>query len=138
MTNTAMKLRNVLCAGLILLGISQGCGSSEDGPVMAPVKGKVTIDGTPIPKGDIVLEPVDGKGRAAAGVIQEGSFEFSSPVGKKKVMIFASRKTGAKGDFGEDVMESYIPEKYNTNSELTGEVTSGAENEFTFDLKEAQ
>ncbi|MEQ9067108.1 MAG: hypothetical protein RLO18_10305 [Gimesia chilikensis] len=134
MTVRKKKVFYVACL-LLLCGICQACGSS-DGPVMAPVKGDVTIDGTPLPQGDIIFEPADGKGSASAGVIQQGHFEFSSSVGRKKVLIFASRKTGKKGDFGEDVMESYIPKKYNTDSELIGEVSPDADNKFVFHLEQ--
>lgn len=116
--------------------VLQGCGTSDSGPVMVPIKGTVKIDGTPVPKGDIIFEPADGQGPAAAGVISEGQFEFEAPVGMKKVMIFASRKSGKKGrDFGEDLMESYIPTKYNTESELQENVDPDAENQFQFDLQ---
>ncbi|MFH1300311.1 MAG: hypothetical protein ABIK07_04555 [Planctomycetota bacterium] len=132
MTDSVLKPLTILCFFIVL----QGCGTGNDGPVTAPVKGTVMIDGTLVPKGDIIFEPADGQGPAAAGVIKEGAFEFTSPVGMKKVMIFASRKSGKKGrDFGEDIMESYIPEKYNTDSELKENVITGAGNEFQFDLK---
>lgn len=114
----------------------QGCGSSDSGPAMVRVKGTVQFDGAPIPKGDIIFEPADGNGPTAAGVILEGKFEFDSPVGTKKVMIFASRKSGKKGrDFGEDLMESYIPAEYNTESELQEKVDANSENQFQFDLQ---
>tara|TARA_R110002095_G_scaffold174863_2_gene152230 strand:- start:2694 stop:3098 length:405 start_codon:yes stop_codon:yes gene_type:complete len=132
MMDSILKPLTMLCFLVVL----QGCGRGNDGPEMASVKGTVKIDGAPVPKGDIIFEPADGTGRAAAGVIENGVFQFNSPVGLKKVMIIASRKTGKKGkDFGEDLMESYIPKKYNTESELKEKVSPGSENEFEFDLK---
>lgn len=114
-----------------------GCsGDGDDGPKMVTVKGTVSFDGKPIPVGNLIFEPADGAGRAAAGEIKDGKFEFQSPLGLKKVIVSASRKTGKKGEeFGEDLMESYIPEKYNTRSELTESVQENAENVFQFDLK---
>ena len=103
---------------------------------MVEVKGTVSLDGETIPAGDIIFEPVDGMGPAGAGQIQEGKYVFQCPVGTKKVIISASRKTGKKGkDFGEDIMESYIPAKYNTETELLENVSQETENEFHFALK---
>ncbi|WP_417383068.1 hypothetical protein [Gimesia sp.] len=103
---------------------------------MVEVKGTVSLDGATIPAGDIIFEPVDGMGPAGAGQILDGKFIFQCPVGPKKVIISASRKTGKKGkDFGEDIMESYIPAKFNTESELQEKVSKDSENEFHFTLK---
>lgn len=103
---------------------------------MVTVKGTVSLDGDSIPAGDIIFEPADGAGPAGAGQIREGSFDLQCPVGAKKVIISAARKTGKKGkDFGEDIMESYIPAKYNTETELLENVSPETENEFHFALK---
>lgn len=132
MLDSVIKSLIMLC----VLVFAQGCGAKDEGPVTALVKGTVKIDGAPIVKGDIIFEPADGQGPAAAGVITEGQFEFESPVGTKKVMIYASRKSGKKGsDFGEDLMESYIPEKYNAKSVLEKTIVPGSENEFQFALQ---
>ena len=125
---------------LILLQVPvliSGCsGDADDGPKMVTVKGTVSFDGKPIRLGNMIFEPADGAGRTSAGEIKEGDFEFQSPLGLKKVIISASRKTGKKGkEFGEDKMESYIPEKYNTKSELTENVQADAENVFHFELQ---
>lgn len=84
----------------------------------------------------MIFEPADGTGRSAAGEIKEGKYEFQSPLGLKKVIISAYRKTGKKGkEFGEDLMESYVPAKYNTKSKLTENVQFDHSNVFHFELK---
>ncbi|EDL60766.1 hypothetical protein PM8797T_26400 [Gimesia maris DSM 8797] len=122
---------------LLNLSVITGCGSQgNSGPEMVEVKGTVSLDGNSIPVGDIIFEPADGAGPAAAGQIREGKFDVQCPVGTKKVIISAARKTGKKGkEFGEDIMESYIPAKYNTESELQENVSQDSENEFHFVLK---
>lgn len=121
----------------LLLPVFSGCGNQgSEEPVFVTVKGSVSLDGDSIPVGDIIFEPADGAGPAAAGQIQAGKFDLQCPVGTKKVIISAARKTGKKGkDFGEDIMESYIPAKYNTESELQENVSQDSENEFHFVLK---
>jgi len=123
---------------LFIVSALIGCMRGSDSPDTVVVRGTVSIDGQPIPLGNIDFEPVDGLGRSCSGVIEGGKFEFRSPIGHKKVMIFASRKSGKKGEeFGNDLMESYIPEKYNTNSSLTATVAERGENRFLFELQSA-
>lgn len=120
---------------VVLLLIAVGC-TTKGLPGTAVVRGTVSIDGELIPLGNIDFEPSDGSGRTSSGVIKDGKFEFRSPIGHKKVMIFASKKTGRKGEeFGNDLMESYIPEKYNTKSSLTATVMERGENQFVFELQ---
>ncbi|HAH44356.1 hypothetical protein [uncultured Gimesia sp.] len=139
--STIFKLRMIqfypVFLFLLFLPIFTGCGNQGSaGPEIAAVKGTVSLDGDSIPVGDIIFEPADGAGPAAAGQIREGKFELQCPVGTKKVIISAARKTGKKGkDFGEDIMESYIPAKYNTETELLEKVSPDTENEFHFALK---
>ena len=124
-----------LIASFSLLVLTMGCGRSGEVPFTITVKGTVTVNGTPLTVGNIVFEPADGVGSSSAGEISEGKFEFQSSTGSKIVIISASRKTGKKGEeFGEDIMESYLPEKYNTQSELTEMVRQADENNFNFEL----
>lgn len=107
-------------------------GCSEAPPNMA--SGVVTMNGTPIEKGEIMFHPIDGKGTVAAGPIVNGAFSIECSPGEKKVSITAIKEQGLAPD-GLPNYVSYIPKKYNTETTLTSKVEAGGENKFTFDLK---
>jgi len=124
---------------LLLLGafgcFLPGCGGS--GPL--PVSGTVTLDGQPLPSGDILFEPVDGTTSSDGGTIKDGKFSFTSKPGKMKVKIVALREAPGpplKGAMGEPLpnTQQYLPAKYNTATELTAEVKKGGDNKFDFAL----
>jgi hypothetical protein len=118
-----------LCATVVLLTIA-GCGDGTHS-----VSGTVTFEGKPVSTGSITFEAADGGPGVASSGIKDGKYELRSKAGKKKVVITAFRpKPGAEKD-PQPPTEEYIPEKYNTKSELTAEVTAGGENRFNFDLK---
>jgi hypothetical protein len=127
-------LLTACCLGLI------GCGG-EDGPKTASISGKVTFDGEPLPKGEIILRPADGgTGRSDAGTIENGEFTFESTLGKKRVEIRAMRtvagaveQTLETGETGTE-LEQYIPQQFNDKSTLEAEVTEDGENTFDFPL----
>lgn len=134
-----------LC-GLLL---TAGCG---DGISRGNVKGKVTFDGVPVLSGTIVFVPAEGTDAPSSGAAIEAGEYITTPdlgpaVGKYRVEITAHRvgetievagaagaTSGPSGGGKVDKMEMYIPAKYNTNSELTYEVTPG-ENVKDFDLQ---
>jgi hypothetical protein len=115
----------------MLFLIAAGCGKS--GPEVAPVKGRVTLDGRPLSTVDIVFQPENGKPPATSRTDEEGNYELlykrgqnGAPVGQHTVRIA----------FTSGVVKNppSIPAKYNTASELKREVKSGS-NEIDFDLK---
>jgi len=118
---------------VLLFILMVGCGQS--GPTLYKVSGTATLDGTPLPTGDIVLDPTDGIGPSAAGRIVDGKFELKATSGPKRVDVRAMRETGQPGLYGEAEVEPIIPPKYNTNSELTTEVKADGPNTMTLDLK---
>jgi len=96
------------------------------------------MDGAPVPDGDVIFLDAANSAAPYAGKIQDGKFEFESTEGKKRVEIRASRMKklpkGQEGAMGEtEAPVEYIPEKYNSASTLTADVTSG-ESEFDFPL----
>ncbi|MEO8497724.1 MAG: hypothetical protein ABI614_21875 [Planctomycetota bacterium] len=114
-----------------------GCGPS--GPTTYPVKGTVTLDGTPVEAGDVIFLDAGNQLAPYAGKIQNGQFEFQSSEGKKRVEIRASRMEklppGQQGAMGEtEAAVDYIPERYNLNSELTAEVKQGGQSDLEFPL----
>ena len=110
-----------------------GCGESKD-PVY-PVTGTVTYDGTPVENGSIVFDPADGKGVSAMAGIVNGEISGEVPAGEKILRISAVRTNGKKDQYGEEVTESFIPEKYNLKSDLKETVSADGENKFVIELK---
>jgi hypothetical protein len=109
-----------------------GCGGGEK---TYKVSGTVTFDGKPVESGTISFESAAGGAGVASSGITGGKYELQSKAGKKKVQITASRPLPGKEKEPTPPMESYIPVKYNTMTELTKEVSASAENRFDFDLK---
>jgi hypothetical protein len=115
------------------LALPLGCGPSG-GAHTYPVTGTVTLGGSPIAEGSIVFDPADGQGSAAMGGIQGGQFTATVPAGEKIIRISAVRTTGETDQYGEPVTESYIPAKYNTDSEIRRTVNPGEANKFDIAL----
>lgn len=111
----------------------QGCGKSDQIPTYS-VTGSVTMGGQPIEKGSIVFDPVDGRGTAAMGGIENGQFTAQVPAGEKILRISAVRTTNEKDQYGELITESYIPAKYNLESEIKKTVKPNEENKFDLAL----
>ena len=106
-----------------------GCGSGKEGPALYPVAGEVTLNGTPLPEGDIIFRPADGSGHSYAGKIVDGKFTVEVEAGKKTVEITARQEIPGKtreDNPGEIVTETQqvVPEKYNVNTELTADVSA--------------
>jgi hypothetical protein len=104
---------------------------------MYPVRGVVTIDGQPLPEGNILLIPTNGIHGPEPGVIRDGKYDLKATEGKKKVEISASKilPNGARGAGGEPVPEEYLPQRYNMSSELTAEVSPSNNNVVNFQLQ---
>jgi len=58
------------CLVVITLGLGS-CG----GPPQAAARGRVTVDGRPLPHGTIAFLPADGKGPTAGGIVTNGDYE---------------------------------------------------------------
>jgi hypothetical protein len=107
-----------------------GCGGHE----RLAIKGKVTINGTPMDLGMITFKPDDpAEGRTSVGgKVTNGNYFLDAtrgPLpGKYRVQISWSKKTGKKistGDGGmQDETKEGLPAKFNKDTELTTEVTS--------------
>lgn len=134
-----------LCSALV------GCGAEKDGRVRQPISGAVTVDGQPLKGGYLVFEPQGAQTTQSGGMIVEGKFDVPEQHGPEpgtySVAIFAegAPPTTTTAQPGTPEYEAamakakssqiVIPDKYNVKTELTAEVTPGAANVFTFDLK---
>ena len=116
--------------GLGLLAVA-GCGHG-DRPALAPVHGRVTLDGKPLAGAAVHFEPESGR-RASSGVTNtDGEYvlkyirdDLGGAMGKNTVRI-SKQKT-------RDPASETVPDKYNTETILTADVTAG-ENDFPFEL----
>jgi hypothetical protein len=129
------KLGGIL-ALLVVLAIG-GCGGS--GPM--EITGTVTFAGQPVENGAIEFEPSDGKGPLAAGVIKDGRYTLQVMPGPKRVRIEGFKVIGRRqftpGNPASpmvDITEPIVPERFNTKTTLTHEITRGTST-CDFDLK---
>ena len=128
-------MQRLLRVIILLLSYMLLAGCSGDGKY--PVSGTVSWDGELIPadhNGHVTFMPVDTKLAPDSGPIVDGKYSFRASPGEKKVEILISRPTGKVIEsMGMAREEMYIPEKYNEQTELMVEVTSG-DNQFPFEL----
>jgi hypothetical protein len=107
-----------------------GCGRT--GPEVAPVSGRVTLDGRPLESADLMFQ-VEGKSPGVGRTDQDGRYELmykrgvaGTPIGSNRVAITVSSELVSN--------PPPIPARYNTQTELTAEVQPGEDNVFNFDL----
>jgi hypothetical protein len=119
--------------GLLAMVVA-GCGR---GPERIVVTGAVTYRGQPIPQGAIGFYPCEGtEGAPAIVAIADGKYRADSlggvPVGNYRVVIQGVRKDPNRSkpqnvDDGQppmDLMEQYLPAKYNAKTELKTTIES--------------
>lgn len=132
------------CNGFALMFtlLCLGCGGGDPFE-RAAVEGVVNVDGQPLTDGVILFVP-DGNttGRVARGIIKDGTFKIPASegpsVGAQKVEITSTKKTGKtismEGVDTEEVIQ-FIPDQYNTNTNLTADIKSGTMTLPPFELK---
>jgi hypothetical protein len=105
------------------------------------IHGLITFEGKPIEKGVVTFLPSDGRGRTGAGLIADGRYSAEIPPGPKQVQIQGFRIVGRQhaepanpNSRMIDVQEQVLPDRYNTNSTLTCEITPGGSSQ-DFSLK---
>jgi hypothetical protein len=130
----------ILLLVLLPLLTAFGCGGPDN---RAEVSGTVRLNGQPVASGSISFVPTDGNtGPSSGGVIADGKYSVPQAkgvaVGKNRVSILSTVKTGRKINIGRDGLEDewlqVVPAKYNDQSELVRDVKSGS-NQLDFDLK---
>jgi hypothetical protein len=105
-------------------------------PGFAVVNGEVTFDDTAIPTGFIQFEPHDSKLAPESAPITAGRYSGLFRIGPSRVRISASRPSKKiNPDNGQPIDESFIPERYNTKSELSADVVADRTNTFDFRLQ---
>lgn len=115
-------LKKAPAVAVLALALS-GASCSSDNPLIT-VSGNVTLDGTPVPDGDLLFTPADPQFGSEAAKITDGVYQANLRPGQNKAQIRASRPVpGKKGPMGEQLIEDYIPPKYNDQSNLTIDVS---------------
>jgi hypothetical protein len=113
---------------------SAGCGSSQSGPPLAPVKGVVNIEGKPVPSGEVHFA-VPG---AAPKVleIKGGAFSGEAPVGKNHVEVYIYTEGAPVEKYGGTrAKTNTAPAQYwGPNSILAATVSASEPNDFQFAL----
>ncbi|WP_417390544.1 carboxypeptidase regulatory-like domain-containing protein [Gimesia sp.] len=127
-----------LAMGALLL---TGCGSgAEKLPELSDATGTILLDGKPLAGAQVSFEPQitnSVKAKASFGSTDEqGKFKLrynatTDGVIPGKQIVRVSKLSGTNEEPGEEI----LPDKYNTQSTLTAEVTKEGPNDFTFDLK---
>lgn len=116
---------------LIACSVLWCSGCSSD---FASVKGKVTLDGSPLP--DVLVTFTPEHGRASTGrTDQSGNYELSYTFDRlgAETGPHTVRITSAGGAESEAAPTETLPSRYNTDTELKAEVSPGS-NEINFDL----
>jgi hypothetical protein len=116
--------------GLTLLFVAlAGCGS--DGPQMAPVRGRVTLDGQPLPEASVVFQ-APGTAPSGGYTDKSGNYELIYKRGVKGALIGMHRVTILENT-QRTLGPQRVPARYNHQSELEREVKPG-DNEINFEL----
>jgi hypothetical protein len=127
--------RQVSRLALVLLAvISIGCGQSSDLDKVV-VRGTVTLDGQPIPNGELRFIPTNGtKGSISGGPIKDGAYVAQGrggvPVGEHRVEIKAYRsstKPGQPVSPEGGPAEQYLDKRYNEQTTLTAKIDASTE-----------
>jgi len=124
----------VLASALLLTAL--GCGGNG----LTAIHGTVTLDGQPLQRGRIELEPSGRPGPIAAAEIVDGKYEVRVMRGTKTVRISGGKVIGQHhfaanpaNPMVEDI-SSLVPTCYNTETTLTCEVARG-QTTYDFHLK---
>lgn len=116
----------LLLLGLGTLGALVGCGSAP-----ATVTGEVTVDGQRLEKGTISYIAAEGSEPPVTASIANGAYELRTMPGKKRVQIsapvLAEKRREHNGPDAPwvEVTRERLPERFNSNTELTFEVEAG-------------
>lgn len=112
--------------------LSVGCG--KYGPPQAPVKGKVTLDGHPLPEGEITFL-VSGNAPTILP-IKDGEYQGKAVAGKNRVEIraFVDGPPLSTEPNGPPTKLNYLPDRFSGHSKLQANVVAKGANDFSFPI----
>ena len=94
--------------------------------------GKVTLDGMPLPVGQIIFVDAEGSPpRQYGGEIKDGVYSVESTPGKKKVEITATASSIGSKDPGSD-LKQIIPPQFNQQTTLAAEIPPDGKGSFDY------
>ena len=126
------RTRLLKVLGLLGSFIICGCQQAND---VVEVTGTVTWNGQPIPVGMILLQPLESQQAPAGCKISDGKFSLRTRPGKVRVEVESVRIPAQRDpESGAYLGETYIPSRYNRESELEASITRGGDNHFKFAL----
>ncbi|WP_157369660.1 hypothetical protein [Zavarzinella formosa] len=120
---------------MIAIFWTTGCGDTgKKKAASVPVKGTVTLDGKPLPEGEMSFG-LTGEAPVIL-TVKDGAFSGNAYVGNNHVEIRAY-KDGPPLSTDPEKKPSkvnYLPDRYGYKSTLTAEVASGGANDFKFEV----
>ncbi len=138
---TAQHSRMRLRLGVLLTSLAfvfTGCGAKSQGPQTTTVSGPITLDGAAISEGHIIFKRLDGNLKSFGGQIKNGHYSIQAEPGEVAVSVVATREVPGKfsteNGMKEPLVESYIPERYNSKTELKLTVTDQKQQSAPFEL----
>lgn len=138
-----MSLRYIV--GLIGFSLSlsvlaAGCGGSSDRPELARVRGRVTLDGVPVPAAKVYFQPAQGR-PSFGSTDSDGVYELmyvadvrGAVIGTHEVKISTYDVLEIPETGSRNVVQEILPDIYHARSNLKAEVKPGT-NEIAFELK---
>ena len=137
LTHSHLRTASARFAGLMLVAVLlSGCGGS--GAEVAPVSGRVTLDGAPLAGARIRFQPEASGGSPSYGAAdQDGHYVLGYKRGQPGALIgwhtVSIERGGHDGPANKSKPQS-LPARYNTESELRKEVKDVADNVADFEL----
>lgn len=117
---------------LLMLPGSIGCGHA--GPQLAPVSGRVTLDGKPLRDADLVFQPDDAKSPSYGRTDADGRYDLGYKRGVPGGLVgWHTVKIAEVKEITRHPQR--VPQRYNTESELRREVKPNEKNVFDFELE---
>lgn len=129
------RLSMVAVWGVVMTGILSlyGCGSRNDLPELGEVKGRITLDGQPLPHAQIQFLPVSGRPSSAESA-EDGSYRLQYTADDYGAVLGAHTVQIRTAVDGRDALSTErLPARYHAKSELKAEVKPQG-NRVDFDL----
>ena len=121
---------------MLLAALLSGCSGS--GPEVAPVSGRVTLDGVPMAGAQIRFQPQASGGSPSYGTAdQDAQYVLGYKHGQPGALIgwhTIRLERGAQDAPGNKSKPRALSARYNTASELRKEVKAGGDNVIHFEL----
>jgi hypothetical protein len=139
------------CSWLVMLSLFSGCSSG--GGAVAPVSGRVTLDGQPLAGAHVSFQP-EGGGSLSDSSAGSGSYAVTASDGSYVLRLAVGDRPGAavgkhrveismRNDSDDDTdrhtqppkQTKVIPPRYNLHTELSCDVPPSGKSDANFDLK---